>query len=168
MRASSTHLTVGTTWDNRANLSPIYYREVIAPLEGTRMGRQEINAEILDDLPGALWTRAMIDKAREPRKLPDMSRIVVAVDPSGAKSMAEEEIKSRVVASIANRPRRSRRLLPPQDVGDLHREPLAASSCRNAARSQLCRDLAQRHPPLAQGQARAAWRSAASRVALLD
>jgi len=90
VRASSTHVTVGSTWDNQPNLSEVYYREVIQPLEGTRVGRQEINAEILEDLPGALWTRAMIDRAREPKPLPDMSRIVVAVDPSGARSMADE------------------------------------------------------------------------------
>ena len=79
----STHVTRGSTWDNKANLSPTYYREVIAPLEGTRLGRQEINAEILDDVPGALWTRAMIDTARKPVMVPDMVRIMVAIDPSG-------------------------------------------------------------------------------------
>jgi phage terminase large subunit-like protein len=36
---------------------------MIQPLEGTRVGRQEINAQLIEDLPGALWTRAMIDNA---------------------------------------------------------------------------------------------------------
>ena len=45
IKSPSTHLTTGTTWDNRQNLSEVYYREVIQPLEGTRVGRQEINAE---------------------------------------------------------------------------------------------------------------------------
>ena len=89
IKAASTKLTIGSTWANRANLSPIYYKEVIEPLIGTRTGRQEINAEIIEDLPGALWTRAMIDDARCRVKLPDMQRVVVAVDPSGARDMSE-------------------------------------------------------------------------------
>jgi phage terminase large subunit-like protein len=89
INSPSTHLTVGSTWANRANLAPVYYREVIEPLIGTRTGRQEIDAELLEDLPGALWTRSMIDDARKPVKLPDMQRIVVAVDPSGARGMSE-------------------------------------------------------------------------------
>lgn len=84
-KANSTHLTIGSTWDNKGNLSPEFYEYVIKPLEGTRLGRQEVNAEILDDIPGALWTREMIDLARAPRTIPDMSRMVVAVDPSGTK-----------------------------------------------------------------------------------
>jgi phage terminase large subunit-like protein len=89
IKSPSTHLTVGSTWANRANLAPVYYKEVIEPLIGTRTGRQEIDAELLQDLPGALWTRSMIDDARKPVKLPDMLRIVVAVDPSGARDMSE-------------------------------------------------------------------------------
>jgi phage terminase large subunit-like protein len=87
----STFITIGSTWDNRENLSPTYYREVIAPLVGTRLGRQEIEAEILEDVEGALWTRDLIDKNRidapvnesERRQLKDfMKRIVVAMDPA--------------------------------------------------------------------------------------
>jgi phage terminase large subunit-like protein len=89
VKSPSTYLTIGSTWDNRENLSETYYREVIEPLAGTRLGRQEISAEILEDLPGALWTRAMVDRAREAVKLPDMSRVVVAVDPSGARAMSD-------------------------------------------------------------------------------
>ena len=57
----------------------------MARYEGTRLGRQELNAEMLDDVEGALWTRAMIDAARKPVKLVDMARVVVSVDPSGTK-----------------------------------------------------------------------------------
>jgi phage terminase large subunit-like protein len=82
----STHKTRGSTWDNRANLSDVFYREVIAPLEGTRLGRQEINAEILDDVQGALWTRDMLDKCHiKTNKIPELVRVVVGVDPSGTK-----------------------------------------------------------------------------------
>jgi phage terminase large subunit-like protein len=89
VRDKSTYVTVGSTWENRANLSEVYFEKVIAPLVGTRTGRQEIDAEILEDLPGALWTRAMIDQARTPVTPPDFSRIVVAVDPSGARTISD-------------------------------------------------------------------------------
>jgi phage terminase large subunit-like protein len=87
-------VTVGSTWDNRPNLSEVFYREVIEPLQGTRLGRQEINAELLEDLPGALWTRAMIDAAKAPVTIPEMSRIVVAVDPSGARNISDDAAAS--------------------------------------------------------------------------
>ncbi len=90
MRSKSTYLTVGSTDENADNLSEVFIREVIEPRRGTRMGRQEIRGEVLDDAPGALWTRAMIDQARAPIKLPDMQRIVVGVDPSGARSANDE------------------------------------------------------------------------------
>lgn len=82
IQRNSTYTTRGSTWDNKENLSDIFYREVIEPLMGTRLGRQEIDAEILDDLPGALWSHAMFDTARRTER-PEMSRVVVAVDPSG-------------------------------------------------------------------------------------
>jgi phage terminase large subunit-like protein len=83
VKAPSTHVTVGSTWDNVENLSPVFYENVIKPLEGTRRGRQEIEAEILDDTPGALWTRAMIEAAHRPAPH-QYDRIVVGVDPSGS------------------------------------------------------------------------------------
>ena len=79
----ATHVTRGSTYDNRANLAPSFFDQIIRTYEGTRLGRQELNAELLEDVPGALWTLAMIDEALKPRPLPDMERIVVAVDPSG-------------------------------------------------------------------------------------
>lgn len=90
MKRPSTVITHGSTWENKDNLSEVYYREVIAPKMGTRIGRQEIEAEILDDLPGALWTRAMLDKAQRIGARPDFRRIVVAVDPSGTRGASDE------------------------------------------------------------------------------
>lgn len=84
---SSTWITKGSTWENRENLSPVYYSEVIAPLMGTRLGRQEIEGEILDDVQGALWTRAILEDSRvkDPQLIPDFQRVVVAIDPSGTR-----------------------------------------------------------------------------------
>jgi phage terminase large subunit-like protein len=89
-----THVTSGSTFDNAANLAPSALANLKAKYEGTRLGRQELNAEILDDVPGALWTRVMIDAARARCVLPDMARIVVAIDPSGARDADDEEADS--------------------------------------------------------------------------
>ena len=75
------HVTRGSTFDNRANLAPAFLTEVTARYDGTTLGRQELHAEILADVDGALWTRDMIDDARV-TDVPDLSRIVVAIDPA--------------------------------------------------------------------------------------
>jgi phage terminase large subunit-like protein len=78
-------ITRGTTFDNAANLAPSFLESIKARYAGTRLGRQEINAEVLLDVQGALWTREMLDRANGSWKLPDMKRVVVAVDPSGTR-----------------------------------------------------------------------------------
>ena len=100
MARSDTVITRGSTHDNRDNLAPAFFKQVIRRYEGTRFGRQEINAELLDDVPGALWTRAMIDAALLPEgaKPPVMARVVVAVDPSGSKGEDERDSIGIVVA----------------------------------------------------------------------
>ena len=77
----ATVTTRGSTYENRANLAPGFFDGIIRRYEGTRIGRQELNAELLDDVEGALWSNAMIEDARVPRA-PDMVRIVVAIDPA--------------------------------------------------------------------------------------
>lgn len=76
--------TRGSSHDNRENLSEVWYEKVIKPFEGTRLGRQEIYAEILEDVQGALWTRQLIEAGRITSALPpnEYARIVVAIDPS--------------------------------------------------------------------------------------
>lgn len=78
---SNTVLTTGSTFDNASNLAPSFLQEVKEQYEGTRVGRQELYAEILDDVPGALWTRAMLEAAFV-REVPEMVRVVVGVDPA--------------------------------------------------------------------------------------
>src|SRR5258708_33946975 len=85
LRASSTtHLTVGRTADNAANLAPAVLARLEARYGGTRLGRQELDGELLEDVAGALWTRAMIEAARLTGPLPAMRRVVIGVDPSGS------------------------------------------------------------------------------------
>lgn len=80
MSQKTTVISRGTTYDNRPNLSPAFFQQVVGKYEGTRLGRQELNAEILDDVPGALWKRANLDDNRA-TKHPDLVRVVVGVDP---------------------------------------------------------------------------------------
>jgi phage terminase large subunit-like protein len=78
-----TVVTRGSTYDNRENLAPAFFSQIVRKYEGTRLGRQELLAEILDDVPGALWTRDMIEATRLPPHSPiDFKRIVVAIDPA--------------------------------------------------------------------------------------
>lgn len=84
-----TVITRGSTFDNATNLAPTFLKAIRDKYEGTRLGRQELNAEILDDLPGALWSREQID-ANRVRQAPDMARVVVAVDPSGTKGESDD------------------------------------------------------------------------------
>ena len=76
-----TRLTQGTTYENRSNLAPTFLERIMTKYEGTRLGRQELNAEILEDRPGALWTLKAIetDRVLQP---PALRRIVVGVDPA--------------------------------------------------------------------------------------
>jgi phage terminase large subunit-like protein len=74
-------VTRGSTYENRANLAPAFFDAILKKYEGTRLGRQEIEAEILDDVPGALWTRAILE-ANRVRTAPVLYRIVVAIDPA--------------------------------------------------------------------------------------
>ena len=55
-------VTRGSTYENRANLASGFFAQVIRKYEGTRLGRQEIDAEVLDDVLGALWTRELLEE----------------------------------------------------------------------------------------------------------
>lgn len=82
---SSTVVTRGSTYDNRRNLSPQFFETVVKRYEGTRLGRQELEAELLNDTPGALWKSALIDQHRIQQhhiKWDLIVRIVVAIDPA--------------------------------------------------------------------------------------
>jgi len=76
-----TVVTRGTTYDNAANLAPSFMERMAKKYEGTRLGRQELHAEMLDDVPGALWQRPNIEQYRVAR-VPDLVRIIVGVDPA--------------------------------------------------------------------------------------
>jgi predicted phage terminase large subunit-like protein len=83
-------LTGGATFENQANLAPSFLEAVRDRYGATRLGRQELNAEILEDIVGALWKRDMIDAQRNP-SVPDLARIVVAIDPAVSTSEGADE-----------------------------------------------------------------------------
>lgn len=72
--------TRGATWENEANLNAKFLEDM-EKLRGTKIGRQELEAEILQDIEGALWTQGMIDEWRVTRS-PQLSKIVVSIDPA--------------------------------------------------------------------------------------
>lgn len=93
-------ITRGSTRDNAANLAPAFLEQVTRQYAGTRLGRQELEAEILDDVEGALWRRDLIDDHRRDRvDKADLRRIVVAIDPAVSVSEGSDET-GIVVAAI--------------------------------------------------------------------
>src|SRR4051794_35934064 len=74
-------VTRGRTEENARNLAPAFLEQIVRRYQGTRLGRQELDGELLDDMPGALWTHALIDAARV-TDAPDLARIVVGIDPA--------------------------------------------------------------------------------------
>lgn len=82
VRTAGAMVTRGSTFDNSDNLPEGTLAHLRDRYEGTRLGRQELFAELLEDVQGALWTTEMLDGCRL-RSIPDLRRIVVAVDPSG-------------------------------------------------------------------------------------
>jgi predicted phage terminase large subunit-like protein len=83
-------LTRGSTFENRSNLAAAFLDRIAARYEGTRLGRQELWAELLEDVPGALWTRECVERARI-AAAPDLARIVVAIDPAVTSGEAADE-----------------------------------------------------------------------------
>ena len=85
MASPNTVTTRGSTYDNRKNLPASYFTDMIKKYEGSRLGRQELLAELLDDVPGALWSHSTIEAARVPASVAqamNFERIVVAIDPA--------------------------------------------------------------------------------------
>jgi phage terminase large subunit-like protein len=90
MENPNTTITRGSTFDNAANLSASALSELKARYEGTRLGRQELYGEVLDDVEGALWTLAMIDRSRV-REAPEMETVIVAIDPAVTSAATSDE-----------------------------------------------------------------------------
>ena len=93
-----THVTRGATKDNLANLARSAVEQMYDRYEGTRLGRQELEGEILGDIPGALWTRESIDDNRLQVPPEDLERVFVADDPATSSEEGSDEHGIVVVA----------------------------------------------------------------------
>lgn len=84
-------VTRGSTFENEANLAPTFLAAVKQRYEGTRLGRQELNAELLSDMPGALWKVEWLERDRVSRPPAELKRIVVAIDPAVSNNEGSDE-----------------------------------------------------------------------------
>ena len=83
MNMDSTVVTTSTTYDNIDNLAEAFINTVIKRYEGTRLGKQELLAQILDDIPGALWSSKMLSDSRiDSTQVPDLRIIRTSIDPA--------------------------------------------------------------------------------------
>jgi phage terminase large subunit-like protein len=98
MAKKGTATTRGRTLDNADNLAPEFIEDIMSKYAGTRLGRQELDGEIVDDVPGALWTREMLDRTRV-AEAPEMARVVIGVDPSGTGGADDEGDPVGIVAA---------------------------------------------------------------------
>jgi phage terminase large subunit-like protein len=84
-------MTSGSTFENAANLSETALVELRARYEGTRIGRQELYGELLEDIDGALWSRTQLDQDRVEEEPPRLARVVVSVDPAATANEGSDE-----------------------------------------------------------------------------
>lgn len=103
MKNGSTVVTHAPTEANRAYLAESFLAEVEARYAGTRLGRQELEGLLLDDVEGALWGTAMLEAARI-EAAPALDRIVVAVDPAVTGGKASDECGIIVAGVVAKGP----------------------------------------------------------------
>ncbi len=85
MQNPRTALSRASTYANAENLAPSFIEAIVGRYAGTRLGRQELEGEVVEDAEGALWTRDLIEAARE-EAAPALCRVVVAIDPPASSS----------------------------------------------------------------------------------
>jgi phage terminase large subunit-like protein len=94
-------ITRGTTYDNLDNLAPSFREQVLAAYEGTRIGRQELMAEMLEDIDGAIFSLDIIDQHRADLGDTELAKIVVGIDP--AVTSGEESDETGIVVAGKDR-----------------------------------------------------------------
>jgi phage terminase large subunit-like protein len=98
LKREGTMVVRGSTFENQANLSASALAELRMKYEGTRLGRQELYGEVIDEVDGALWTRDILESARVTEH-PPLARVVVAIDPA-VTSNADSDETGIVVAGV--------------------------------------------------------------------
>ena len=93
LKRKDTYTTTGSTFENKENLAEASLSQLKEKYEGRRLGRQELYAEVLEDVEGSLWSRDMIESSmvRYNEKLPSFKRIVIAVDPAVTANKRSDE-----------------------------------------------------------------------------
>lgn len=100
LKSDRSHITHGSTFDNASNLATPFLEGIKKEYEGTRLGRQELYAEMLEEADGALWTTETLDSCQVSKEeLPELNRIVVAIDPA-VTANSESDMTGIVVAGI--------------------------------------------------------------------
>lgn len=104
IKQPTTWVVKGSSYENRANLSPAFFTEVITKYEGSALGRQELEAEIIEEIPDALWNIKNLDKNRVSYddvvsgRVPEFLSIVLAIDPATTSNKNSAETGMAVVA----------------------------------------------------------------------
>ena len=97
------YITRGNTFENQDNRASTALESLKQRYENTTMGRQELYAEVLTDVDGALWTYSQLEDCRiEKNDLPDMQRVVVAIDPAVTANATSDETGIIVVGKCQN------------------------------------------------------------------
>lgn len=96
LKRQDVRVTTGSTYENRDNLAPSFFTQIVSQYEGTTLGQQELYAQILEEAAGALWTRKIITDHRRP-SAPALVRIVVGVDP--AVTSTEESNETGIIVA---------------------------------------------------------------------
>ena len=115
LKNPSTVMTHAPTEANRAYLAASFLEEVQARYAGTRLGRQELEGLLLEDVEGALWTTAVLEAVRVD-EAPALSRIVVAVDPPVTGHGGSDECGIVVVGAITDGPPQNWRAVVLEDA----------------------------------------------------
>ena len=89
--AKTTVLTIGTSYDNRENLNQQFFDSILSKYKNTRLGMQEIYAEILEESDNAMWKREWLDEGRLEVGPGDLERVVVAIDPAVTSKKTSDE-----------------------------------------------------------------------------
>jgi phage terminase large subunit-like protein len=135
LEAPSTVLSQAPTEANRAHLAESFLREVRARYAGTRLGRQELDGVMIGEAEGAFWTMAGLEAARV-ADLPDLDRIVVAVDPPVTGNAGSDECGIVVAGAVTRGPVESWRAYVLEDASVHSASPKAWAEAVIAARDR--------------------------------
>ncbi|GGB50904.1 DNA-packaging protein [Roseibium aquae] len=90
MGLGSTVISHAPTKANAFNLAPSFLETVVARYAGTRLGRQELDGQLIEDRPDALWSREGLEACRVGQPPADLVRVVIAIDPPASSTRTSD------------------------------------------------------------------------------